>query len=191
MLSCISSDLAAALQSPIDFETGKAGHRSWKVPASMSDKTRNEAAAAYANAKRLLWLASQNQISDWLMQLGVLVAGSMSAQDAGLKISAYASLLDDLPVGVLTKQSLKSAGASFKFFPTFSEVNEFLEIETANLKRYVQRLEVLASHRPAIAKSATVGEAQISEADKQKVADIVASIAKKLSSTDKQPASEV
>jgi hypothetical protein len=63
----------------------------------------------------------------WLKQLGVLCCGNMTAADAELKCSAYASMIcDRFPMTTFTKEALGFVAGRCKFFPSYGEVLEHL-----------------------------------------------------------------
>lgn len=64
---------------------------------------------------------------EWLAALGALTAASMTADDARVKIAAYAALLrTKYPASAFTTESLEAVAATSKFFPSYGEVCERL-----------------------------------------------------------------
>jgi hypothetical protein len=101
---------------------------------------------------------TKRQVAEWLGQLGVLTAGKMTADDARMRLAAYAGMLSDAPIGAFTRESLKRAARKFTWFPTFSEVSEFIDKEHWWLKAQKIRLDRIVSDgrkREAERRSAT------------------------------------
>lgn len=66
-------------------------------------------------------------IRRWLAHLGLLVAGSMPAEEARMRIEAFAPLLDDeFPAWAFTAASLQAVARGAKFFPSYAELTEAL-----------------------------------------------------------------
>lgn len=87
-------------------------------------------------------LARVTDMEEWLASLGPLVAGNISVEDARAKLAAYCGMLE-YPAACFTKASLAKAAKRFKFFPTFSELTEFLDAQHADLRVKRQRLEAI------------------------------------------------
>lgn len=79
----------------------------------------------------------------WLNSLGILTAGRISAEDAELKVGAYASILD-FPSGCYTQHSLKRAAETFKFWPSMAELTELLKDEERRIHVDKHRLSIIA-----------------------------------------------
>lgn len=88
---------------------------------------------------------TKRQVAEWLGQLGILTAGKMTADDARMRLAAYAGMLSDAPIGAFTRESLKRAARKFTWFPTFSEVSEFIDKEHWWLKAQKIRLDRIVS----------------------------------------------
>lgn len=120
----------------------------WKPPAYQPDPIR---AAARDEAKRLLDIIETpcppHVAAQWLGQLGILTAGKMTADDAKVRLSAYAAMLEH-SVGCFTKASLRKAATKFTWFPSFAEVSAFLDGELWWLKAQHVRLERIANAAP-------------------------------------------
>jgi len=118
----------------------------WHPPAVVTPEQR--AAAKAALGERLLALATNvtgRQAVEWVLSLAMLTAGrAMSTEDAKARATAYASMLADYPAAVLTRESLQRAATDFKFFPSYAELVERLDVEVRRLKREQRKLEQLA-----------------------------------------------
>lgn len=72
-------------------------------------------------------MANRSEVRDWLKSLGVLVAGSISREEAEARLHAYVPLLsatfDD---AAFCPESLEAVGRRCKFFPSYAEVVEHL-----------------------------------------------------------------
>ncbi|WP_198374042.1 hypothetical protein [Neoroseomonas rubea] len=63
----------------------------------------------------------------WLATLGLLVAGAMPAEEARIRIEAFAPLLEDqFPACAFTAASLQAVARGAKFFPAYAELAEAL-----------------------------------------------------------------
>jgi len=71
--------------------------------------------------------ATDRQIRDWLIDLGVLCAPRPGAEPAAKVVSAYIPLLRDLPAGAWTQQSREAVARQSVFFPAYAELRERLE----------------------------------------------------------------
>lgn len=79
----------------------------------------------------LLVGARPDAVKQWLLALGMQTAGKGVTQaDVVLRTAAYVSTLCDEPAHCFTSGTLKAAARHFKWFPTVSEIVEFLERET-------------------------------------------------------------
>jgi hypothetical protein len=120
---------------------------SWDPPEVVGEQLRSEAARAIPQAEAALRPADKQTAREWLMALGVLVAGQMTTNDAKAKIGAYAPLLDH-PACCFTRATLEEAGRQFKFFPAFAEIAAFLDEQRAPLVLMRGRLKAIAAVRP-------------------------------------------
>lgn len=120
----------------------------WEAPRSQDAETRAHAATAAAHLEQSLAVESDaDGVAKWLGQLGILTAGKMTADDARMRLAAYAALLEH-PAGCFTKGSLKRAAVKFTWFPSFAEVSEFLDGEVWWIKAKIIRLRKIAEHMP-------------------------------------------
>lgn len=78
--------------------------------------------------------AEEPLIQSWLATLGLLIAGKMDAEDVQMRLMAYSRLMIDIPPSLLTDKTLRAAALQFKWFPSFSELNDFF-----NAQRSYQR----------------------------------------------------
>jgi hypothetical protein len=109
------------------------------VSAEVRDAARKALPALTATMRR----ASDGTVKKWLASLGVLTAGKVGAADARAKITAYAAMLEH-PEMCFTKSSLKTAARTFKWFPSYSEVAEFLDRECREERAALRRLKRIA-----------------------------------------------
>ncbi len=140
---------------------------------------RDEAQVALDDLGRLMVPVSLERITMWLTELGVLCAGGMSVADAKLKIITYGKRLMDYPTAAFTDKSLTEAARKFKFFPTFSELDEHLLAKSKFYDRRVKRLELIAGHqeRPAITVSP-----ECKDTEREKVGEMMGDLVRKLKS---------
>lgn len=94
-------------------------------------------------ANQALQPADRKTVERWLATLGTLVAGTMSAQDAQLRIKSYARLLEH-PASCYTDETLRAAGETFRWFPSFAEVSAFLDERAQPLRTLRDRLKAIA-----------------------------------------------
>lgn len=88
---------------------------------------RREVAAWLAEHDRLIRPAADGSIRDWLTALGLQVAGgAMSAEEATLRIGAYADTLAGKPGYWFTRMTLRNCAERFKWFPSLAELVEFM-----------------------------------------------------------------
>jgi hypothetical protein len=109
------------------------------VSAEVRDAARKALPALTATMRR----ASDGTVKKWLASLGVLTAGKVGAADARAKITAYAAMLEH-PEMCFTGTSLKTAARAFKWFPSYSEVAEFLDGECREERAALRRLKRIA-----------------------------------------------
>lgn len=115
----------------------------WRPPEAVPEGTKAEAVRLIAPMTAALMRAHPKLVGDWLARLGVLVAGNLTAADARIKIAAYAADLD-FPALCFTDATRAQAGVAFKFFPTFSELSEFLSAVVRPHRVKLDRLRVIA-----------------------------------------------
>lgn len=105
-----------------------------------------EAAAALPGLLDWMQSGDDDTVRRWLGDLGVLVAGAMGADEARAKLVAYTSLIaDDYPRATFTRRTLAAAARRFKFFPSFSELCDFLDETRGDLRTKLDRLQRLAT----------------------------------------------
>ena len=88
--------------------------------------------------------APRQTATKWIVALGACTAGQMSADDVKMKVKVYADLLDE-PEFAYTKESLKAAATKFKWFPSFAELQEFLECQGGEIRRLNRRLVAIST----------------------------------------------
>lgn len=119
----------------------------------MSSDLKVKVVSAIPILEAMLRPAMQTEIEKWLASLGILVAGNMPADDARMKLKAYGSLLN-APRSILTKDTLDKAGRKFKWFPSYSEITEFLDAEKTELENMLYRARSLAKWEPPVRSTA-------------------------------------
>ena len=75
----------------------------------------------------------------WITALGTLTATRPEEADALGKARAYAAMLE-FPASAFNRSSLDAAARKFRWFPSYAEVCEHLEAETAEAKRLRHQL---------------------------------------------------
>lgn len=120
----------------------------WLPPEDLRVETVEEGQRALPAIKAALQPVGSDVVAKWLASLGVLCAGQMSAADAKIKMAAYVPLIEE-PAIAFTSATLKAAGERFKWFPSFSEITEFLREHGAELRLVKLRLERIALEKPA------------------------------------------
>lgn len=150
----LKSSLRAACSDPVEWRYdddhgGKARRVAWKAPETVDPQMQADAERVSRQAEAALKPADVADVRKWLASLGLLCAGQMSASDAKLKLAAYAPLLDQ-PACCYTQDTLREAGKRFTWFPSFAELNAFLEEYAAPLKTMRDRLRKLAEAKVAI-----------------------------------------
>ena len=141
-----SKNLASSLMDKTEPFYGPNGYDErlgpWKPPAVISRELRAEAALMLDQSEALLRPAAQSSLRSWLVSLGALVANSGSDSNASARVDAYSGLVD-ASAGALTKTSLKRAAAQFKFWPSYSELAEFLAGERSGLIERARRMRAI------------------------------------------------
>jgi hypothetical protein len=141
-----------------------------RIGATITPSMHDEARALILETEQFLRPAGPDTVRRWLAAFGPTVAGRMPEAEIRVRLQAYETALD-APVCCYTKRSLQMAARRFKFFPSVSELCELFD-------------EITRPHRDAIAKAKRVLQtpAQVAtprgprtEADKQRVAELVAS----------------
>lgn len=130
------------------------GLETWQVPSRitqpMIDDAKEQLAVwqAYLAPCQLGRIGEQNTVVDWLSQLGTMCAGQkMSVDEAKEKIASYAFGLR-YPEFCFSQGSLYRAARKFKFFPTFSEVCDFLDDMARPARSTFARIELLSLAQP-------------------------------------------
>lgn len=123
----------------------------WQRPALVTETIRHQAGAALAQWSERYAPAPDQAKRDWLVKLGLLVAGTMTEADARVKSAALIDVIDH-PSGCFTKHSLRRAAERFKFWPSFAELKELLDEELRRQRVFEIRLRaLLAPPQQAIA----------------------------------------
>lgn len=118
-----------------------------KLPISVGDVAAAKALLPLAEAACELAKPDDGRTWNWLLMLGAITAGRTSMDDAKVKLTAYRKLLE-VPVGIFDDETvMRRAGKRFKFFPSFSELAEFIEAERRRLDQQARRLRIVAFGR--------------------------------------------
>lgn len=144
----LSPALKAALKSPTrpHPETFELVEQPWTAPASVSLDVRHEAEGRVnAIEQAMTAKAGPDLVRRWLANLGPLVAGTLTEDDAMTKLAAYQPRLADYPLAVFSEASLDRAGRKFSFFPRYGEVAEFLDGEIGRLREEQRRCRAIAA----------------------------------------------
>lgn len=116
----------------------------WELPKVITKSLKAEAARMAVVLRGRMVPAQKEAIREWLKMLGVLCAGNATVADARMKVGAYSAMLNH-PASCFTKESLDRAGRRFKFVPSYAELVEFLDAESAPARLAVTRLEKIAA----------------------------------------------
>jgi hypothetical protein len=128
----------------------------WLPPAVITPEQVSQARAILADMDRKATFApaDRSRIEEWLVNLGVLVAGAMPADEAKVKVAAYALVLaspDGKPfeAGCFTDASLKRIYPKFIWgFPKAGEVYAELRAEQTRLWKGRARLQRMTAPPP-------------------------------------------
>lgn len=115
----------------------------WHPPSRLSEAEREEATDLHQQMEASLELADSNLKTKWLATLGSLVAGNMPAIEVQTRLKAF-SMVWDVPACLLTKEALRAAAARFKWFPSFAELDAFIQEREKPLREKTKRLRVIA-----------------------------------------------
>lgn len=120
----------------------------WKPPADLPDALIFEAQDAHLSLSNALSLPARDGLKlQWLTQLGVLVAGTMGANDAKVKLKAMAQDLE-YPAICFTEDTRRDAAKRFKFFPSYAELASFFDEFLEPQKQRRDRLNALSKIDP-------------------------------------------
>lgn len=114
------------------------------TPLSICSRTKTEATAALAAIDEALKPAAEGVALRWITALGTLTATRPEEADALGKARAYAAMLE-FPANAFNRASLDAAARKFRWFPSYAEVCEHLEAETAEAKRLRHQLRRLVA----------------------------------------------
>lgn len=113
-------------------------------PLSISSQMIAEARDAMAAVDAALQPAPIDLVKRWLEALGALVAAAPGEAEAARKIHAMATMLE-FPASAFNRASLNAAARKFRFFPSYAELCEHLEAETAGTKTLRHQLRRLVA----------------------------------------------
>ena len=111
------------------------------VPAVVLD----EAASVLAEVQAMLRPALPAVIRTWLAGLNFAVSNPLSPEDFQLRASAMIDGLSDLPSSLWNDQTLREAKATFRFFPSASEVRAILIPRVNRLRNRLRELEAVVN----------------------------------------------
>lgn len=110
------------------------------LPVARAD---HHAAAGLAAVRQACEPAPPGKVKTFLLKLGAMATGNLTAADLGVKIAVYLEALPEVPIGALTVACQRRAGERFKFFPSFAEWSAFVAEERAALEAQSRRLQTL------------------------------------------------
>jgi hypothetical protein len=123
--------------------------RPWTAPKTVEERDAGEALRNLPIVERLCQPCPRETVSKWLATLGVMCAGQqLTAADAKAKISAYSAHLNH-PASCFTNDTLNEAARKFKWFPSYAEVAEFLDLKAQQQLNMRFRLEKIAGAKVA------------------------------------------
>ena len=125
----------------------------WYPPAVVSTPLQNWARQELAGMSGPFVKVDRKTLGDWLGNLGILTAGTMSSEEARLKIGAYSSLLDERPSREFTKKSLEYVASRCKFFPSYAEIAKYLGEWNELQDKKRERLRVIAEPKKSESRS--------------------------------------
>lgn len=99
-----------------------------------------EEANCFLEATRgFMFPAPRKDVVTWMAALGACVAGQMPADDVKMKLKVYADL-NQQPAFCFTKDTLRAAARKFQWFPSYAELDAFLEGQGEEYRRMHYRL---------------------------------------------------
>lgn len=118
----------------------------WELPAVVDPQIAAEAERLLPSVMAAPGGTPKRLVMEWLARLGMAVASNLSPDEAMGKIEAIAGdLAADYPAGVFTDETRRKAMRAFKWFPSYSELAELLDMEKSKLRRLQRKLEALAA----------------------------------------------
>lgn len=143
-----SAELAKILEPPRVAIYGQGGFDTregpWSPPAVIPPEMVAEAGRLLPAIMGPPGDTPKRLVVEWLARLGMAVASNLSPDEAMGKIEAIAGdLAADYPAAVFTDETRRKAMRAFKWFPSYSELAELLNIERSKLRRMQRQLEAL------------------------------------------------
>ncbi len=123
------------------YPTGPNGERlgSYVVAVGCDVSEAGDRESALADLRNFMTPAPMRQIEGWLAELSVLVAKRQGDEmEEGLRVTAYASRLARYPADVARAVTV---GASYKFWPTWDELEKRCEALTSPRRQMIAALE--------------------------------------------------
>jgi hypothetical protein len=123
------------------YPTGPNGERlpSYVVATACEIGPGGDIDAALADLQNFMTPAPIRQIEAWLAELSVLVAKRQGDEmEEGLRLTAYASRLSRYPADVARTVTV---GSSYKFWPTWDEMEKRCEALTSPRRQMISALE--------------------------------------------------
>lgn len=145
----LSKTLSDVLADRVEGFCGEHGYDTrparWQLTAVVSDAARDEARRALDALAPLTAAATRVAIVPWISRLGAMTGAPMTADEARVKAELLASnLAEEYPAGVFTPETMRAAAKAFKWFPSYAELCERLDLEARKLRRLKERLSAVA-----------------------------------------------
>lgn len=121
----------------------------WQRPAKVGEALARQAVAALAKWPERYQPATRETKLQWLVELGLAVAGNFTPADAAAKAELMARLVEH-PVCCFSEASFRRVAAKFKFWPSYAELKEALDAELHRQKTFEARLRALLRPAPQI-----------------------------------------
>lgn len=121
----------------------------WDIPTTITQSLIDDAAKHLPAWREFMKPCEKGIVGEWLARLGVMCGGpKMTVDEAREKIAIYAVGLN-FPAFCFSEKNLYKAAESFKWFPTFSELSDWLERIAREATATLGRLEMLAGATPS------------------------------------------
>lgn len=120
----------------------------WDIPTTITQSLIDAAQEHLHAWREFMRPCDKSIVAEWLAHLGVMCGGpKMSVDEAKEKIAVYAMGLA-FPAFCFSQKNLYAAAEKFKWFPTFSEVTDWLHSKSSAAETTLSRLEMLAAASP-------------------------------------------
>lgn len=145
-----SPELLKALETPRIPVFGPDGQSDFRetgwTPLKLSAEARRDADRHLDMLTDLSTPVAPDLAAHWLFKLGVLTSsGRMTPQEAAMKLDAYPGMLarKPYPAACFTPETLEKAASTFRFFPTYAELTDFLDQQCRLFDRNLDRVSRL------------------------------------------------